>query len=630
MAKNNLKMKSHLSFLLFLFGCFLPQVAFAQSKTLVLNDTTQTYQVNQYLGMLKDSSAKWTIQAVSKPASKNLFLPIVPEVYRIERDKNVKAYWLRLEIDNQTDKSEFIFWNTPRFDILEVHYWVNNRYKTERVGLKTISIWNDLFISPMTHLPLQLKKGKNIIYFRIIGDSFIHIGRGVIKAELWQAHYSYSFHSIFMLVYGLASGTLFFMFIFNAIVYRFLRDDLYFNYLQLIFIALSFNCFFGLYEVMFDPLQLPFFFRYAHIFLGLLMAITNIRFAQAFFHTSANALPIHKIFNILNYISWVSMLPMILGDMSSSAKLAYLMCAVSAFSILLFAMYMLWRGFPRASYFFFASVTYLAGGIGMIWMFNQYSISLQTWSFAMIPFGESIRSVIFSIALADRINYLKSEVAQKEQETALANQQKEFQLQRLKDRIQRDLHDNFGWLLTLLVNRLDKMVKNPKELQTENILELAELAQQIIQELRSTLWIIKEDSILLEDLEAKIRDLLWQLQPILENTEVDTLFEYPSQTQISAQQGRNLYRIVQEALHNSLKYSRATVFKVQFHIAENKTLHLKVEDNGVGFVPSTIENNMQRYGLQNMQKHAKEIGGELFIESGKNKGTRIQVEIMLR
>jgi signal transduction histidine kinase len=55
-----------------------------------------------------------------------------------------------------------------------------------------------------------------------------------------------------------------------------------------------------------------------------------------------------------------------------------------------------------------------------------------------------------------------------------------------------------------------------------------------------------------------------------------------------------------------------------------------VEDNGVGFVPSTIENNMQRYGLQNMQKHAKEIGGELFIESGKNKGTRIQVEIMLR
>lgn len=84
-----------------------------------------------------------------------------------------------------------------------------------------------------------------------------------------------------------------------------------------------------------------------------------------------------------------------------------------------------------------------------------------------------------------------------------------------------------------------------------------------------------------------------------------------------------LYRILQEALQNVNKYSKASRCDIWFF--KNKdSLLLKVEDNGIGFDESSKAKGI---GMTNMKKRVKELQGELTIISKINIGTQIEVRI---
>jgi signal transduction histidine kinase len=82
----------------------------------------------------------------------------------------------------------------------------------------------------------------------------------------------------------------------------------------------------------------------------------------------------------------------------------------------------------------------------------------------------------------------------------------------------------------------------------------------------------------------------------------------------------NIYRTVQEAVNNSIKYANASVISINAKRTENK-IKIAIQDNGIGFDEATIEKGN---GLQNMQKRIEEIGGE-FDLSSSNEGTRIEI-----
>ena len=82
----------------------------------------------------------------------------------------------------------------------------------------------------------------------------------------------------------------------------------------------------------------------------------------------------------------------------------------------------------------------------------------------------------------------------------------------------------------------------------------------------------------------------------------------------------NLYRTIQEAVNNAIKYANATVISVNAKQVENQ-LKIIIQDNGIGFDEATIQKGN---GLQNMQKRIEEIGGEFHLSSS-NEGTRIEI-----
>ena len=85
-----------------------------------------------------------------------------------------------------------------------------------------------------------------------------------------------------------------------------------------------------------------------------------------------------------------------------------------------------------------------------------------------------------------------------------------------------------------------------------------------------------------------------------------------------------LFRIVQEALQNAIKYSRAGSVSVDLH-AEPEALALTIEDDGVGFDVDVAWG--RGLGLLSVRERVEAIGATLAIRSSSGAGTRLQVRV---
>ncbi|MGE5411796.1 MAG: sensor histidine kinase, partial [Clostridiales bacterium] len=85
-----------------------------------------------------------------------------------------------------------------------------------------------------------------------------------------------------------------------------------------------------------------------------------------------------------------------------------------------------------------------------------------------------------------------------------------------------------------------------------------------------------------------------------------------------------IFRIIQEALNNIIKHSRAKTAQILMQRTES-CLSLIIRDEGIGFSISDGNVNANCYGLRNMRERAAIINGDFQIESQTNKGTVINI-----
>jgi signal transduction histidine kinase/Flp pilus assembly protein TadD len=200
--------------------------------------------------------------------------------------------------------------------------------------------------------------------------------------------------------------------------------------------------------------------------------------------------------------------------------------------------------------------------------------------------------------------------------------QNELQEQRL--RISRDLHDNIGAQLTFIISTMDA-IKYGFKLQDEKLgdrlRDISQFTSNTIFELRDTIWAMNKTQISFEDLNSRITNFINKTREVSEfiNFNFEVSEEVNQKQHFTSVEGMNIYRIIQEALHNSLKYACAK--NIHIHISETPNeIEIKIQDDGVGFDLEKVELGN---GIYNMQKRAKEIMAKLNIESRKNKGTKI-------
>lgn len=116
------------------------------------------------------------------------------------------------------------------------------------------------------------------------------------------------------------------------------------------------------------------------------------------------------------------------------------------------------------------------------------------------------------------------------------------------------------------------------------------------------------------------------------NIDVDFFSAGVSRYTLTADSEINLYRIIQEALHNVVKHARASQVTIRL-TASFPTIILRIEDDGQGFDLSsrTTSASMEKHmGLRSMEERARLLSGNFSIRSHKGKGTKIAVEIPIQ
>src|SRR3990167_11255354 len=88
------------------------------------------------------------------------------------------------------------------------------------------------------------------------------------------------------------------------------------------------------------------------------------------------------------------------------------------------------------------------------------------------------------------------------------------------------------------------------------------------------------------------------------------------------QRYRNPYII---SVGNIVKHAHANNVRVTVSLS-SKEMEMKVADDGIGFIQEEVLKE-GRYGIRNMQKRAKELGGILNLHLEKGKGTLVYLRI---
>ncbi len=87
-----------------------------------------------------------------------------------------------------------------------------------------------------------------------------------------------------------------------------------------------------------------------------------------------------------------------------------------------------------------------------------------------------------------------------------------------------------------------------------------------------------------------------------------------------------LYRFSQETLSNTIKYAKATLFKLTI-IRGYPSIIFIAEDDGIGFNPDKSNFERPSLGLLSMKERAAILGGKFMLQTKKNSGTRIRIEV---
>ena len=199
-------------------------------------------------------------------------------------------------------------------------------------------------------------------------------------------------------------------------------------------------------------------------------------------------------------------------------------------------------------------------------------------------------------------------------------------------RIARELHDETSQAITALMMSLDT-AKLALSVSPDDAIGHMDSARAVCRGLLEGVRRVSTDlrPSLLDDL-GLVPALAWYGETRLEPLGVELLMRGNAlSTRLPAEVETALFRVVQEALTNVLRYAGATTVILSLDVV-NGILRLEVADNGGGFDASCIDAVDAVHptlGLWGMRERASILGGDFVLRSAPGKGTTIKVEVPL-
>jgi len=215
----------------------------------------------------------------------------------------------------------------------------------------------------------------------------------------------------------------------------------------------------------------------------------------------------------------------------------------------------------------------------------------------------------------------------------LARSKHDAQLEE-RARLARELHDSvvqqvFSMRMQAKALRAHVADDGPSDPQRVRVVadELLELAQNALADLRSLVLQLHPAELASSGLATAVRthaDSVHAASGLCVEVAADELPELPTELQ------EDLYRIVQEALHNVIKHARATRASVRLRTAGSPPageVVVEVCDDGTGLTRPVVA-RADGFGLRSMSERAQRWGGRLEIGDGDHgRGVRVRVRV---
>jgi signal transduction histidine kinase len=226
--------------------------------------------------------------------------------------------------------------------------------------------------------------------------------------------------------------------------------------------------------------------------------------------------------------------------------------------------------------------------------------------------------------------------AAKRQQRALQQVQQQWVLvhEAAQRQIGQELHDDLGQLLGGAALQAGGLALRLGGQQPQ----LSEQARLVVQLLNQAVGKVRDLSHALYPVAATEAGLPALLQGLaghgsLQPAAVECVLALPDpealQRLLGPQQVLQLYRIAQEALHNSLRHSQASRVQIAL-LLRGRQLRLRISDNGKGFLPQPKPAAASGgIGIPSMQHRAAAIGASLCLRNRPGRGVCVSVSLKL-
>lgn len=638
-----------------LLGCLLPLLAGAVE----FDEHTQELPLGAAMQVFEDVSGLADIAAVTSPALAGHFHPSTQKVFNAGYSRSV--FWVRLDLSYRPQalpgpQPWLLELAYPPLDHVELYVpdaqrgWQLVRQTGDALPFASREIAQNNYLFTLNLKPEQPQR----VYLRVQSQGSIQL-----PLSLWSPTAYLESMPARIYVLGIIYGVLLAMLVYNLFIYLSVRDPSYLYYICYI-------ASFGLYQLSVNGAGIQYFWPdspwWANAATPLLIgasALFGCQFARSFLHSRACSPWMDRLLLLLMAAGLVVMALALLASYGLALRLATSLALL--FTVVIFGAGVLaWRrGLRVARYFIFAWSAFLLGGIINTLMVLGYLPNLFLTMYAS-QLGSALEVCLLSLALADRINAMKEDRAAILQDAGRELEVLNRELvgsNRLKDEFLSTISHELRTPMNGVIGSLELMETLP--LQPE----LAQYQGTASASARQMMRMIN-DILTFTELQAgklsaraeafSLRGLCQRLRteyaPLAAAKGLRFSLEVDERLADSVQaDAGKLAQCLGYLLDNSIKFTSTGGVTVRVapgaEVAGSATLHIAVEDSGIGFTPSEAAPLYQHFqqldgsltrvhgglgiGLSICRQLVELLGGRLQQHSQPGQGSCFQLHVPL-
>lgn len=202
---------------------------------------------------------------------------------------------------------------------------------------------------------------------------------------------------------------------------------------------------------------------------------------------------------------------------------------------------------------------------------------------------------------------------------------RQIELERVRNQIARDLHDDIGSTLSSIniISQLALKEDGREKPVTSHFQRIHDHSSRMMENMADIVWSIHPENDSMEKVVAKMKEFCGE---ILETKDILYSFENVellSGITLNIESRKNLFLIFKEIINNAAKYSQATSIKIVFSKSHGGWT-MDIADNGRGFDKAAVKKGN---GLINIQKRAAAMNAVANLLTDPGKGTTITMQM---